>query len=647
MARHRRRAAIAALAAGPLVIAGLAPLTAQAAPARSLVASVPAWVGHARALAAKDALTAPRSLTVDVVLRPRNAASLAALAASVSTPGSASFRHFLTHASYLSRFEPTAAAVASVERYLASTGVRTTAVGPENRYISATGTTTALAAAFNTHFATFVHGGRVTVANTSPATVPASLAGVIGGVDGLDTTPVIARPASAYPPPAGYVNARPCGQYYGQVTARYQEDGTTPLPKYRNGVRNYAVCGYTPAQIAGAYGVTSGGLSGKGATVAIVDAYYSPTMLQDANTYFARNGMPTFGAGQYTEVLPAKTGNASLCQANGWYGEESLDVEAVHGVAPNAKVIYYGAQSCTGPYLYNADFEALANPAVNIVTNSWSSTGEYGIGLGMIQMVNQLGQEAAVQGQTVQFSTGDNGDNVNLTGSVSANFPATDPWLTAVGGTSMAINGADQRQFEYSWGTDKYSLSADGTSWDPVGFLYGSGGGYSTLFNRPAYQQGVVTSVTPGRAIPDVSAIGDPQTGMLVGETQTFPSGVAYGEYRIGGTSLASPILAGINALAVQKNHDKGLGFINPVLYALSSSGSSAIHDILAAPAGASVVRINYNNSLDSSEGYNYSIRTFGNDSSLTTGPGWDDSTGVGTPGASYPRVVAASTSAS
>ena len=93
-----------------------------------------------------------------------------------------------------------------------------------------------------------------------------------------------------------------------------------------------------------------------------------------------------------------------------------------------------------------------------------------------------------MQGISFMFSSGDNGDEVANTGIKQADYPTSDPYVTSVGGTSDAIGADGQFEFQTGWGTLKYSLSADGTSWAPVGFLYGAGGGESALFDQPGYQ---------------------------------------------------------------------------------------------------------------------------------------------------------------
>jgi subtilase family serine protease len=125
----------------------------------------------------------------------------------------------------------------------------------------------------------------------------------------------------------------------------------------------------------------------------------------------------------------------------------------------------------------------------------------------------------------------------------------------------------------------------------------------------------------------------DPTTGMLIGLTQQFPDGAHYGEFREGGTSLASPLFAGMTALAVQ-NAGGAVGFLNPVVYGQAKSGNFT--DVQGAPADAGAVRPDYANSVDPSGGVLYSVRTFDQDATLTTTPGWDDVTGIGSPNTGY-----------
>ena len=184
----------------------------------------------------------------------------------------------------------------------------------------------------------------------------------------------------------------------------------------------------------------------------------------------------------------------------------------------------------------------------------------------------------------------------------------------------------------------------NGTSWSPTppgSWIYGAGGGVSRVFAEPSYQVNVVpasvftTQGRTGRAVPDIAAVGDPNTGYIVGETQTFPDGtVKYSEYRLGGTSLSSPLMAGIMALADQSaGHPHG--FANPLFYA----HASGFTDITNPSSTVAVVRTNFNNGVNASDGLSYRLRTMNQTLSLRTTPGWDDVTGMGTPNSAFLAV--------
>jgi subtilase family serine protease len=255
--------------------------------------------------------------------------------------------------------------------------------------------------------------------------------------------------------------------------------------------------------------------------------------------------------------------------------------------------------------------------------------------------------QAAATGISVLFSSGDNGDeSANLGGTKSADLPAASPWVTAVGGTSLGIGAGGHIALETGWGTSKYNES--GSTWvQTVPFLYGAGGGISNVFDftqsdSPADYQGSDTSGVR-RFVPDVGLDADPTTGMLVGQTQRFGGNAksdAYGEYRIGGTSLASPLFAGVVALAVQANGGHGLGLVNPAIYA-NQHNASAIRDVTGVSQPAGNVRSDFVNGIDASAGLVFSVRTFDQDSSLQTERGYDQVTGVGAPAAGFAAAIA------
>ena len=185
---------------------------------------------------------------------------------------------------------------------------------------------------------------------------------------GLDTAKSVMKP-SLPPPGPNYWVAKPCSTYYGEKTA-------TNKPKAYGKHQPWAVCGYTPSQVRGAYGVTASGMTGKGQTVAIVDAYASPTIRADANQFATVVGDNQFGPGQFKQYQAGPTSARDVRCRAGWYGEETLDVESVHGMAPDANVRYVAAGSCFDADLANAAAAIVDTGLASIVSNSWGDSRE-------------------------------------------------------------------------------------------------------------------------------------------------------------------------------------------------------------------------------------------------------------------------------
>jgi subtilase family serine protease len=635
------------------VVTAAAAGTASAATSgkHPLPGSVPSWAVAGNRVASSPSGTA---VTFRVYLSYRGGDAAAAYARSVSTPGSADYKHFLTPAQFRDRFAPAQADVKAVSSWLRGEGFSLGAVPTNRKYVEATGTLAQASTAFGTSFAQYRTEGRTVRANTSPLQVPSSLTAV-EGVVGLDESQTLAHEDTVTPGPALFRNAQPMSAYWGEKTVQNTPtpDGTA-LPAAPSA---FAPVGYAGAQLQGLYGMTGAigsGNDGRGVTVGIIDAYASATILQDANEYSARHGLPSLN-GHFSQVVAPGTYNRPPSPAQdpqGWAGEETLDVEAVHTMAPGADIVYIGA-----PNNYR-DMDAIMNKVVDnhladIVSNSYGYAGE-ALPTGTIKPQLDTQVQAAAEGITLFFSSGDNADETNgvAGASPSPDWPASSPWVTAVGGTSAGVSQDNSRVFELGWETTKRTLDKATTSWNAPTWLYGSGGGTSRLFAQPSYQAGIVPGSisqshggSPMRAVPDVAALGDPSTGMLVGETQTFPDGSQqYSEYRIGGTSLASPLYAGMFALAEQKA-GHAFGLANPVLYGAGRGNSIDItkNDIAAYPGD---VRSDYVNGVDGADGYVYSARTFDSDDALTihVRPGYDDVTGVGVPnGQAWLDAVASS----
>jgi len=631
-----------ALAAGA-ALAALGVVTAVAAPSGRAVVTgnVPPWATSANF---KSAVSGGDPIGFRVYLNWSDPAGAEALALAVSDPASPSYGQFLTPAQFRQRFAPDQQTVGSVTSWLRDQGFTIDYVPANNHYVEAEGTVAQAEAAFATTIDQFQVQGLVLRAPGSDISVPASIAPAVAGVIGLDesaalvhTDHIAADPGA--PPSPAFVNAPPCSTFWAEKSA-------TGLPNpYGAGALPYAPCGYTPQQVRGAYGLTGTPFDGSGQTVAVIDAYASPTIAQDLDQWSTNRGVPRFKGGQFTQVVAPGTfrhpesGGKNKQDPQGWYGEETLDIEAVHGMAPGAGVVYVGA-----PNNFQ-DLDAALNHVVDrhlaqIVTNSYGFNTEL-LPAGFVKPTEQTIVQGAAEGIGIYFSSGDNSDESLVEGFTTTDWPASSPFVTAVGGTSLAVGRANDYLFETGWGTTDARFN--GTTWAPQppgSWLYGAGGGVSRVYAEPAYQQGVVPSGLfqaqgrTGRAVPDIAALGDPQTGLLVGQTQTFPDGtVRYSEYRIGGTSLSSPIFAGIMALADQSRGTPH-GFANPAIYALH--GSAVLHDVVSPASPVAVVRVNFNNSVDASAGTNTRLRTANQTLSLMTTPGYDDVTGVGTPAAGF-----------
>lgn len=600
----------------------------------ALAGTKPAW---ATAKADKGDASNGAQVSLRVYLAGKDAAGLATYAKAVSDPSSPSYGKYLSAKKAQSRFGATKAQVAAVKSWLTANGLKVT--GVSQHYVSVTGDVAAAEKAFGTQLHNYTKGSRTYRAPSKTASAPDSLKGAILTVTGLDNAPHKASHDDQLPGPgAAFKNAGPFSSYYGSNTA-------STLPDAYGKKIPYAIKGYTGKQLRSAYG--AGTYTGKGVRVAITDAYASPTIAFDAANYAKKHGDAAWKTGQLSQSLPKNythTG-ADECDASGWYGEETLDVEAVHAVAPDAHVTYVGAASCLDDDLLDSLSKVVDNHLADIVSNSWGDI-EANQTPDLAAAYDQVFQFGAVEGIGFYFSSGDNGDEVANTKTKQVDTPANSAWVTAVGGTSLAVGKGDKYLWETGWGTEKATLSADGKSWTgfPGAFTSGAGGGTSKTVAEPFYQKGVVpdalakaNNAAGNRVVPDIAAIADPNTGFLVGQTQTFPDGSEqYSEYRIGGTSLAAPVIAAVQALAQQAAGGKAIGFANPSIY--SKFGSKLYHDVTDKPTGTdlAVARVDFVNGVDASGGLATSVRSLGKDSSLSAVKGYDDVTGVGSPTNGY-----------
>jgi len=663
MISTRPRFALAAAVAttGILVVSGL-PAAADAgtagarpgAPRVRLHNTRPSWAVASRRVDSGTAATG--SVGARVYLAGRDPAGLSAYSAAVSDPASPEYGRYLTAAQVQQRYGPSDGEVDAVQRWLTSAGLQITAVTPQ--YVAVRGAVAAVQHAFAVRFGKFTGpDGAAARAPEQAASVPASVGHAVLTVTGLDTASATMTPAGQPGPPKAVFAAGPCSKYFGQKIAKN-------LPQAHGRHVPWTVCGYTPQQLRRAYGASQAGLTGRGVTVAIVDAYASPTMPADANRYARSVGEPLLRPGQYRQILPGSFGNTATCGAPTWLQEESLDVEAVHAMAPDAGIVYVAASDCNDNSLLDALAKVVNGHLADVVSAPWTEIENQTTPASMAAY-NQLFQEGAAEGIGFSFASGDCGynDPANACGAGNSSsrpqveFPASSPGVTAVGGTSLAIGRHGAYQWEAGWGDYSADLNRKGTAWTPHplgtlpgNFLYGAGGGTSTIFRQPSYQVGVVPrslstrlpsgkkAAAPMREVPDVAADADPQTGFRYGETETLRDGnTRFVLSSAGGTSLAAELFAGLEADAAQASAQHTLGFANPLIYRLA--GTPAFRDVTGRPRIAVAVN-NYVNPVTGSGPVYTTLRTFGLDGGgatlLRPAAGYDPVTGVGSPGQAF-----------
>jgi subtilase family serine protease len=353
---------------------------------------------------------------------------------------------------------------------------------------------------------------------------------------------------------------------------------------------------YTPLQYRKAYNLAplyKSGITGKGRTIVIVDSFGSPTIQQDLNVFDKAFGLP------YTKVdvkpfgVPKFTGTPEQL---GWAGETTLDVEYAHAIAPGAKIVLIETgvaetEGTTGfPEMMKAEQYAIDHHWGDVISQSFGATentfpdfGKKG-GVKSLTSLRYAFADAARKGVTVLGASGDAG----ITDATTAgplykmrvnSWPSSDPLVTSVGGTLLTLNDAGDR------------LAPDSVWNDSAG---AGGGGLSGVFSRPSFQNGVAKVTGSHRGTPDISMTAAHNGAAWV--YQTFDPDKAHdGWGLVAGTSEATPIFAGIVALADQKAHHD-LGLINPKLYWMAEHGA-AHNGIVDVTSG--------NNSFNNVTGYN------------------------------------------
>jgi kumamolisin len=518
----RRHRSLIGLLAAPVSIFAMASAPAFAATAPAATASVRGDVLPAVTHSLRTgAVPANQRISVQVSLAPSNQAGLDTFLAQVSDPASGQYKHYLTVAQFARAFGAKSATIQQVTSYLVAHGLKVSSTSANHLTLAVSGTAAQVQQAFGTQLATYHEAktGRDYFANASAPVLPTAIASAVTDVSGLND--------------------------YAKYTSFAKTEATAHS-------RTRAVSGLTPTQVRSAYNLTStigAGYNGSGSTVGLLEfSAFKQTNITKYDSYFKLSTAAP-------QVVKAGGGTTDLSGEV----EDELDIEAVQAIAPGSTVKVYEAPNSDAGEI--AVYAQLVSDDVPVISTSWGIY-EAGETPSNLTAVNTDLQEAAAQGQSVYAASGDSGSDDAGNGGTSVDFPASDPYVTGTGGTTLNLNSAG------GWSSE--------TAWS------GSGGGVSSTFPTPSFQ----TPVNSGsyRDVPDVAAVADPSTGWAIYSAGSWSE--------VGGTSAAAPNWAAFTAIYNDEAKAKSkpvFGYANPTIYTLATSSnySSAFHDITSGSNGA------------------------------------------------------------
>ncbi len=607
--RTRAATALGFLASSVLMLAAVPATVAQASESHPALVSIGAAISQADAPAGAQAVgPAPsdQRLSVDIVLQPRDPSGLSAFVRAASTPGSASYRHYLARGAFAADFGATTSALDQVSAALRKGGLTVGQPAANRLSIPVSGSVAAFSNALSTAFTTYRTSTGNAIANNLPPKLTAPIADQIAGIVGLDqlTKAVQLRPSTT----TAAQEATPALTTGAVSTARpaiTTRATSTTLPASAQAQSGPTACAnateiananglYTPAQLAQHYGFSSlyaGGDLGQNITVGVIELQSYPA--SDVTAYQSCYGTHT--AVSVVSVDGGSPDDSDILEA-------ASNVEDLIGLAPSSKLVVYEASNTTVS-IY-ADYQQIAQADVaNVVSDSWGECeAETGVA-GLAADERPLFEQMAAQGQSVLAAAGDEGSEGCYAAPDSTNEalsvwdPASQPEVTAVGGTTLAT-----------------ATSSD-TSWsDSSG---ASGGGISSLWPMPPYQRalGITTdsssvpcdsTAVPCREVPDVSASADTAHGYLL---------YVNGKWTpvTGGTSAATSTWAALISLIDATCSSGPIGFVNPALYQLAAAHSHGLVDVTSGP----------DNDFTNTHGGKYPTRL-----------GYDLTTGLGRPSA-------------
>ena len=390
----------------------------------------------------------------------------------------------------------------------------------------------------------------------------------------------------------------------------------------------FGVACYEPAQIQQAYNLPvlyGKGVTGKGATIVIVDSFGSPTITNDLTMFDRQFGLPappSFRIIRPAGAIPRY--NSSNSEMVGWAGETSLDVEYAHAIAPEASILLVETpvaetEGVMGfPQIVKAEEYVINRHLGGVISQSFGATENTFPSKASLNALRGAYTDAERHHVTVLAASGDDGATAaGLDGQTFYTFPVTawpasDPLVTGVGGTQLHLDTNGNRQSPDTVWNDTYSAAAQQfVNGDSGPSPLAAGGGKSIFFARPPYQNPVQKVVGRTRGVPDIS-----MSAACNGSVDVYQSfgGQPAGWSPTCGTSEASPLFAGIVALADQVAHHP-LGLINPALYAMAARHLPGLVDVTSG-----------NNTVSFTQGgKKHTVHGF------TAGPGYDLASGIGT----------------
>jgi subtilase family serine protease len=394
-------------------------------------------------------------------------------------------------------------------------------------------------------------------------------------------------------------------------------------------VAAFTVPCYDPAQIETAYNeqpLFSHGITGRGETIVIVDSFGSPTIKSDLATFDATFHLPAPPSFRIIQpagaVPPYNPKNSTMIS---WAGETTLDVEWSHSMAPGASILLVETpvaetEGVAGfPQIVEAENYVINHHLGDVISQSFAATEETFPTPQSLLSLRSAYINAFFHRVTVLAGAGDWGATSysNVAGTLFythpvVSWPASDPLVTAVGGTKLSLNAAGQRTAPDVVWNDTYNKALNEAFYgNPGPNPLAGGGGKSAIFSRPFYQDGVANVVGRSRGVPDIS-----MSAACSGLVLTYQSfgGEPAGWSVVCGTSEAGPLFAGVVALADQvAGHS--LGLINPALYALEAEHAPGLVPVTM---GNNTVSFTQNGKLYTVQGYSAS-------------PGYNMAAGVGT----------------